>query len=131
MPYSPLAAGHLARPEWKSDSLRGTTDRVVMGKYDKTEVEDMQIVKRVAELAEKYSCKMSQIAIAWQWEKGIVSPIIGATKISYLDDAAGAFAVKLTAGDIAYLEEPYLPHRIVGAIDHNLEDGVMLLDEKR
>ena len=73
MPYSPLAAGHLARPQWKSDSLRGTTDRVAMGKYDKTETEDMKIVKRVAELAEKYDCKMSQIAIAWQWAKGIVS----------------------------------------------------------
>ena len=69
MPYSPLAAGHLARPQWKSESLRGTTDRVAMGKYDKTEAEDMQIVKRVAELAEKYNCKMSQIAIAWQWAR--------------------------------------------------------------
>ena len=72
MPYSPLASGHLARPQWKSESLRGTTDRVAMGKYDKTEAEDMQIVKRVAELAEKYNCKMSQIAIAWQWAKGIL-----------------------------------------------------------
>ena len=115
----------------KSDSLRGTTDKVAVGKYDKTEVEDMQIVKRVAELAEKYNCKMSQIAIAWQWAKGIVSPIIGATKTSYLDDAAGAFAVKLTAEDIAYLEEPYAPHKIVGAIDKNPEQGVVLLDEKK
>ena len=131
MPYSPLAAGHLARAQWKSDSLRGTTDKVAMGKYDKTEVEDMQIVKRVAELTEKYNCKMSQIAIAWQWAKGIVSPIIGATKTSYLDDAAGAFAVKLTAEDIAYLEEPYAPHKIVGAIDKNPEQGVVLLDEKK
>ena len=131
MPYSPLAAGHLARAQWKSDSLRGTTDKVAMEKYDKTEVEDMQIVKRVAELTEKYNCKMSQIAIAWQWAKGIVSPIIGATKTSYLDDAAGAFAVKLTAEDIAYLEEPYAPHKIVGAIDKNPEQGVVLLDEKK
>ena len=130
MPYSPLAAGHLARAQWKSDSLRGTTDKVAMGKYDKTEV-DMQIVKRVAELTEKYNCKMSQIAIAWQWAKGIVSPIIGATKTSYLDDATGAFAVKLTAEDIAYLEEPYAPHKIVGAIDKNPEQGVVLLDEKK
>ena len=94
MPYSPLAAGHLARPQWKSESLRGTTDRVAMGKYGKTEAEDMQIVKRVAELAEKYNCKMSQIAIA-------------------------------------YLEEPYVPHEIVGAIDKNPAQGVILLDEKK
>lgn len=77
----------------------------------------MQIVKRVAELAEKYNCKMSQIAIAWQWAKGILSPIIGATKTQYLDDSAGAFDIKLTAEDLAYLEEPYVPHEIVGAID--------------
>lgn len=131
MPYSPLAAGHLARPQWKSESLRGTTDRVAMGKYDKTEAEDMQIVKRVAELAEKYNCKMSQIAIAWQWAKGILSPIIGATKAQYLDDSVGAFDIKLTAEDLAYLEEPYVPHEIVGAIDKNLAQGVILLDEKK
>ena len=131
MPYSPLAAGHLARPQWKSDSLRGAADRVAMGKYDKTETEDMKIVKRVAELAEKYDCKMSQIAIAWQWAKGIVSPIIGATKISYLDDAARAFNIKLTTEDIAYLEEPYVPHKIIGAIDKNPKQGVVLLDEKK
>ena len=131
MPYSPLAAGHLARPQWKSESLRGTTDRVAMGKYDKTEAEDMQIVKRVAELAEKYNCKMSQIAIAWQWAKGILSPIIGATKTQYLDDSAGAFDIKLTAEDLAYLEEPYVPHEIVGAIDKNPAQGVILLDKKK
>lgn len=83
------------------------------------------------ELAEKYNCKMSQIAIAWQWEKGITSPIIGATKTSYLDDAAGAFGVKLSAEDIAYLEEPYVPHKVVGAVDKNPEQGVILLNEKK
>ena len=131
MPYSPLAAGHLARPQWKSESLRGTTDRVAMGKYDKTEAEDMQIVKRVAELAEKYNCKMSQIAIAWQWAKGILSPIIGVTKTQYLDDSAGAFDIKLTAEDLAYLEEPYVPHEIVGAIDKNPAQGFFLKKKKK
>ena len=131
MPYSTLAAGHLARLQWRSDSLRGSTARVAMGKYDTTEAEDMQIVKRVAELAEGYGCKMSQIAIAWQWAKGIAAPIIGATQTRYLDDAAGAFAVKLTGEDIAYLEELYVPHRIVGAIDKNPVQGVVLLNEKK
>lgn len=60
MSYSPLAAGHLSRTQWKSESLRGTTDKVAKGKYDNTEREDMKIVKRVAELAEKYNCKMSR-----------------------------------------------------------------------
>ncbi len=131
MPYSPLAGGHLARATWQSDSLRGQTDRVAKGKYDRMEQQDILIVNRVKELSEKYKCKMSQIAIAWQWAKGIASPIIGATKTSYLDDAVGALEINLTAEDIAYLEELYVPHPIVGAIDKNPDQGVILLDEKK
>ena len=131
VPYSPLAAGHLARNKWRSDSLRSKTDRVAMGKYDRTQEQDMKIVERVEQLAEKYNCKMSQIAIAWQWEKGIASPIIGATKVKYLDEAAGAFDVKLNKEDIDYLEEMYVPHKIVGAINENPKQGVVLLDEKK
>lgn len=131
MPYSPLAAGHLCRPDWKADSLRSKTDRVAMEKYDGMEEQDMKIVARVHELSEKYNCKMSQIALAWQWAKGIASPIIGATKTAYLDDAVGALDVKLTDLDIAYLEELYVPHPIVGAIKHNPEQPVVLLDEKK
>lgn len=131
MPYSPLAAGHLTRKEWTSSSLRGKTDRVAMGKYDRMMEEDMKIVTRVHELSEKYQCKMSQIAIAWQWAKGVTAPIIGATKAQYLDDAAGALKIKLTEEDIAYLEEMYVPHPIVGAINQNPPQGVMLLDEKK
>lgn len=131
MPYSPLAAGHLTRPVWNTDTLRSKTDRVARGKYDRMEEQDMHIVSRVHELAEKYNCKMSQIAIAWQWAKGIASPIIGATKASYLDDAVGAFDVKLTDQDVAYLEEMYVPHPVVGAINHNPSQGVVLLDEKK
>lgn len=131
MPYSPLAAGHLTRPQWNADTLRSRTDRVAMGKYDRTQEQDMQIVERVARLAERYGVKMQQIALAWHWAKGVTSPIIGATKATYFDDAAGALKVKLTSEDIAWLEESYLPHRIVGAIDQNPADGVMLLDEKK
>lgn len=131
MPYSPLAAGHLTRPTWNTDTLRNKTDRVAMGKYDSTEKQDMQIVTRVRELAEKYGVKMQEIALAWHWMKGVSAPIVGATKARYLDDAARALDVTLTDKDLEYLEEPYLPHRIVGAIDHNPADGVMLLDEKK
>ena len=131
MPYSPLAAGHLTRPQWNTDTLRSKTDRVAMGKYDRTEEQDMQIVERVHELAQHYGVKMQQIALAWHWAKGVASPIIGATKASHLEDAAKALEVKLTAEDVAYLEEPYVPHRIVGAIDHNPAEGVMLLNEKK
>ena len=82
-------------------------------------------------LAEKYGVKMQRIALAWQWAKGVASPIVGATKAQYLDDASNVLNVALTSQDAAYLEDPYLPHRIIGAIDHNPADGVILLDEKR
>lgn len=131
MPYSPLAAGHLTRPTWTTDTLRSKTDRVAMGKYDRTEEQDMQIVQRVHTLAERYGVKMQQIALAWEWAKGVAAPIIGATKAAHFDDAAAALDVTLTAEDIAFLEEPYIPHRIVGAIDHNPAEGVVLLDEKK
>lgn len=131
MPYSPLAAGHLTRPTWNTDTLRSKTDRVAMGKYDRTEEQDMVIVGRVHELAERYGVKMQQIALAWHWAKGVASPIAGATKARYLDDAAEALSIKLTDEEVAWLEEPYVPHRIVGAIDHNPAEGVILLDEKK
>lgn len=131
MPYSPLAAGHLTRATWQSDSLRGRTDCVAKGKYDRMEETDIKIVKKVSELAERHHCKMSQIAIAWEWEKGISSPIIGATKEQYLEDAAEALSISLSADEMQYLEEAYMPHPIVGAIDKNPEADVVLLAEKK
>ncbi len=74
---------------------------------------------------------MQQIALAWHWAKGVASPIIGATKASHYDDAAEAMKLHLTPEDIAYLEEPYVPHPVVGAINANPPEGVMLLDEKK
>ena len=131
MPYSSLAAGHLTRLQWNADTLRSKTDRVAMGKYDLTEAQDMEIVRRVQELAEGHGCKMQQIALAWHWAKGVASPIVGGTKATHYDDAVGALDVTLTPEEVAYLEEPYLPHRVVGAIDYNPPEGVMLLDEKK
>lgn len=130
-PYSPLAAGHLARPTWSSDSLRSKTDRVAMGKYDKMEEADKKIVERVKELAERYDTKMSSIALAWMYHKGVASPVIGATKEHYIDEAVEALDIKLKDEDIAYLEELYVPHPIVGAIAKNPDQGVVLLDEKK
>ncbi len=115
-PYSPLAAGRLSRKEWKTDSKRSQTDRVAVSKYDSTQGQDMQIVARVAELAKKYDVSMSQIAVSWLWAKGVTSPLIGATKPRYFDDIAKAFDITLTQEDIFYLEELYVPHKIVGAL---------------
>ncbi len=115
-PYSPLAAGRLSRLEWTTDTLRSKTDKTAISKYDSTQEEDYTIVQRVGELAQKHNVSMTQIALAWLLKKGVAAPIIGATKVKYLDDAAGAFDVKLTSEDIAYLEALYAPHRIVGAL---------------
>lgn len=115
-PYSPLAAGRLSRLEWKTDTLRSKTDKTAASKYDSTQQTDYQIVLRVHELAERYGATMTQIALAWQFAKGVASPIIGATKVKYLDDAAKSLEIKLKEEDISYLEELYLPHKVVGAL---------------
>jgi aryl-alcohol dehydrogenase-like predicted oxidoreductase len=115
-PYSPLAAGRLSRLEWKTSTKRSQTDKTAISKYDGTQEADYKIVLRVNELAGKYSATMTQIALAWQFAKGVTSPIIGATKPEHFDDAVGVFKVKLTESDITYLEEPYVPHKIMGAI---------------
>ena len=70
----------------------------------------------MAKIAEKYDATMSQISIAWLLAKGVTSPIIGATKARYFDDAAGALDISLSQEDVAYLEELYIPHKIVGAL---------------
>ena len=59
---------------------------------------------------------MSQIALAWLWAKGVASPIVGATKPKYLDDAAGALDVTLTPEEVAYLEELYVPHPLTSVV---------------
>jgi aryl-alcohol dehydrogenase-like predicted oxidoreductase len=116
MPYSPLAAGRLSRLEWSTDTLWSKTDKVAQAKYDSTQEADSKVVARVHELATKYGVSMSQIALAWQWAVGVTSPIIGATKAKYFDDAVAALNVSLTEEDIQYLQELYVPHPVVGAV---------------
>lgn len=117
-PYSPLAAGRLCRTNWHTNTHRSQTDRMAAQKYDGTESEDYKVVLRVKELANKYEKTMTQIALAWQFKKGISSPIIGATKAKYFDDAAAALDIELTDEDVKFLEEPYVPHKIVGALSN-------------
>lgn len=113
VPYSPLAAGRLTR-DWASDSKRFKEDKVAKMKYDSTEDKDKLIVERVKEIAEKYNVTRSQVAVAWLFEKGVCSPVIGVTKEKYLDDFVGALNLTLSNEDIKYLEEAYVPHKIVG-----------------
>ncbi len=115
-PYSPLASGRLTR-DWASSesTLRAETDQIQKMKYDAAADQDQQVVERVAEMAKKHEVPRAHIALAWLLQKApITAPIVGATKISHLEDAAGALSVKLSIEDVAYLEESYVPHRIVG-----------------
>ena len=114
--YSPLAGGRLCRVTWDSDTLRSKTDKTAMNKYDSTKEMDMEIVKRVEKLAKDKNVTMTQISLGWQFAKGVDSPIIGVTKEKYLDDAVGSFNIKLSNMEIDYLEEMYVPHKIVGAL---------------
>ncbi len=115
VPYSPLAAGRVVR-DWNADTARSKIDQVAHDKYDSTEDLDRQIVARVAELAEQKAVSRAQIALAWLWQKGIHSPIVGVTNEKYLNDFMVAFDVALSSEDMAYLDEAYQPHRIVGAL---------------
>ena len=118
-PYSPLASGRLAR-DWSETTTRLETDPIAKQKYDATAEADKMVVERVAEVAEKHGVPCAHIALAWLLQNGpVIAPVIGATKISHLENAVESIAVKLTAEDVAFLEEPYVPHPVVGLIPYN------------
>ena len=117
-PYSPLAAGRLAR-DWSETTTRLETDQTAIRKYDSTAEADKLVVDRVAEVAEKYGVPRAHISLAWLLHKdAVVAPVIGATKIAHLESAVEATSVQLADEDIAYLEEPYVPHGLVGLIPY-------------
>lgn len=118
IPYSPLASGRLTRdPE--ETTHRSETDNVQKSKYDATADADRIIIDRVASIAEQREVPRSQIALAWLLQKQPVSaPIVGATKLSHLENAVDALAVKLTTEEVTLLEEPYVPHPVVGLIPY-------------
>lgn len=115
-PYSPLASGHLTRPTWDSDSVRSTTDAVMRSKYDADRERDMPVVTRVAEVAQRHGVAMADVALAWHWARGVAAPIVGCSRPGRVDDAVWALDLTLTEEDVAYLEEPYAPHELVGLI---------------
>lgn len=113
-PYSPLASGRLTR-DWSAHTKRFETDKTAMSKYDTTAEQDQIIVERVAEVAEKLGVERVQVALAWLLQKEpVVAPIIGATKESHLLNALPALDLILTQEEVRFLEEPYVPHAIVG-----------------
>lgn len=113
-PYSPLASGRLTR-DISETTQRSESDQVQKSKYDGTAEADRIIIERVAELANRYEVPRTHIALSWLLHKqSITAPIIGATKLAHLENAIGALDLKLEAEDLAWLEEPYTPHPIIG-----------------
>jgi aryl-alcohol dehydrogenase-like predicted oxidoreductase len=116
IPYSPLAGGHLTHADWVADSKRAQTDTAIGWKYDHAKDNDMRIIGRVNEVAQRNGVSMARIALAWLLKRGVTAPLVGATNVKHFDDAVAAVDFDLTDGDAALLEEPYAPHNIIGAL---------------
>lgn len=116
-PYSPLASGRLVKPR-NETSKRLEEDSYAKGKYDATAAQDAVIIDRVAELAEKRGLTRTQVALGWLLSK-VTAPVVGATKLRHIEEAAGAVGVQLSDAEKAYLEEMYLPHKLVGVMKEN------------
>ncbi|MBB3676151.1 aldo/keto reductase [Modestobacter versicolor] len=111
IPWSPLARGRLTR-DWDETTNRSETDEFGRKLYNDA---DRVIVERVAEVAEARGVPRAQVALAWVLSKPVVTaPIVGVTKDRHLDDAVAAVDLRLSAEEIARLEEPYTPHEVVG-----------------
>lgn len=116
-PYSPLAGGHLSRPQWNSDSMRSRTDKTSRQKYDRAMAQDLPIIERVQEIAHEHALPMATVALAWLLDKPWVSaPIVGATSQSHIEDACKATELNLTDEEKLFLEELYTAHEVVGAL---------------
>ena len=116
-PYSALASGRLSRKPGES-SQRLREDSYAKLKYDGMAAEDEKIILRVAELAEKYGVTMTEVSLAWLLTR-VTSPVAGATKLHHVEGAAKAVDLELTAEDLGYLEELYVPHPLVGVMAQN------------
>lgn len=116
-PYSSLAGGRLSKRPGET-SRRLLEDDYARLKYDNTAVQDAVIIERVEELAEKRGVSMTEISLAWLLTK-VTAPVTGITKLSQIETTARAADLTLTPEECAYLEESYLPHRLVGVMAQN------------
>ena len=116
-PYSALAGGRLSKRPGET-SKRLEEDSYAKFKYDATAETDGIIIGRVAELADKRGVSMTEISLAWLLTK-VATPVVGATKLSHVDGAVKAVDLELTQDEIDYLEEPYVPHALVGVMAQN------------
>jgi len=116
IPWSPQARGKLSRDR-DYTSLRTETDEAMTRLFAKTEEADMKVADRVGEVAKARGIPRARIALAWLLAKPMITaPIVGATKPRHLDDALASVSVRLSADEIAALEEPYVPHAVVGFV---------------
>jgi aryl-alcohol dehydrogenase-like predicted oxidoreductase len=116
-PYSALAGGRLARRPGET-SRRLKEDDYARLKYDATAETDGVIINRAASLAEKKGVSMTEISLAWLLTK-VTAPVVGATKPGHIEGAAKAVGLALSAEETDWLEEPYVPHRLVGVMAQN------------
>ena len=83
--------------------------------YSQTEDVDRKVVDHLGEIAEQRGVSRAQLALAWLLSKAaITAPVVGATKLNHLEEAVAALSLRLTPEEVAALEEPYIPHSIVG-----------------
>ena len=116
-PYSALASGRLARLPGET-SKRLEEDSYAHLKYDATAQQDEVIIRRVHEIAERRGVSMTEVSLAWLLTR-VTAPVVGATKLHHIEGAAKATELTLTPEEITYLEEPYVPHRLVGVMAQN------------
>jgi len=111
IPWSPLARGKVTRPVG-SATMRSGTDEFAKTLYHSA---DDEIVARVAAIAESRGVSMAQVALAWvAGHPTVSSPIVGATKMSHLDDAIASVEISLTDDERQQLEQPYTPQPVSG-----------------
>ncbi|MCY3615799.1 MAG: aldo/keto reductase [Bacteroidetes bacterium] len=116
LPWSPLARGLLARAESLEDPLstaRAKSDELMHERY--TAPEDAHVIRALRQLADERGEPPAEIAMAWLLSKsGVTAPIVGVSKISHLESAVRSLSLELSAEEVALLEAPYVPHRILG-----------------
>jgi aryl-alcohol dehydrogenase-like predicted oxidoreductase len=115
IPWSPLARGLLTGTRSRSGekrTIRAETDGFGDSLYGQ---QDFDVVDRAAEVAAERGAPAAQVALAWLLGKpGVTAPIVGATKLGHLEDALAAADLSLTEDEVARLEEPYVPHPVIG-----------------
>jgi aryl-alcohol dehydrogenase (NADP+) len=123
IPWSPTAAGILSGKYFRDGRITTTKDdssRVAPGSFSHARYvgrpSNDEIVRRLIEVATQKGARPAQVALGWLLYKGVTAPIVGTTKIDHLEDMVGSLDIKLSSGDVKYLEEPYVPQNVTGHV---------------